>query len=405
MKTALIVLKKELKGIFKHSSTFIMSIILPLLYFPILLTLFIRFSNSTESSLKTPNIAFFVKNEKLENIYDENNQDLKDFKMIIGDDFKDAKYLKTDDYLSDLEELKVDVFVSFNKTLQNDENKYHIEMIYSSNNELGASYISLLSSRISTYSLAVIDTKLAYLDTSLSKLSTVDVTYEEIKDKFKNKKYEGFNDSLLGQLLPTFLTLFLSFGSLAVTSQIFIMEKEKKTIEPLLATSCKRRDILTGKILTSYLFSFISFVGQFIGLFIAVLINLDYFKNTNIYFSASTVCYIIFSLLSVTLLTTTLSIYSLINSKSVKAANSKQSLLQLIPSILSLALMFLKLRTLNNKAYAFIPIFNTFSAFKLASYGIVNSNIFFSSICINIAIVCILLELSYKKYKSESILY
>src|SRR5690606_8915012 len=125
------------------------------------------------------------------------------------------------------------------------------------------------------------------------------------------------------------------------SSELFILEKEKHTLESLLTTSSKRKYIVLGKLTVNAVFSVIGAICQLLSLVIAYFLNEQSFQDSYIYFKSNTLISMAFALLSLSLLAAILNALVYVFSKSNRSASAASSLLTLGPILLSYAIMTL----------------------------------------------------------------
>ena len=407
-----IVFNKEIKAVTRSSSSLFLSIIMPLILFPIFLTLLIRNSSSLgiENKTDNPYVALYINDDKGKVNITEDKHDIYNdqFNFIKNTIFKDINpiYVETGNEIEAFTSGQIDVSVTFDKDILSNVNsgKIKVVILYDDGNNDSYACAYKIANLINTYSLTISEIRLRNISSSLEEINGVDMNLSTMQETFKDMKMEGLNDVFLNSLVPTFISIFLAFGSVAVISEMFIAEKEKNTLESLFTTGTKRSTILRAKIDVSLLFSFISLSMEFLGFLIAILINQKYFSSVPIYFKPSSIIFIILSLLSVSFFLSVLAITVFVFSKNNKTAMSLISIIQFIPIITSMVLMFASTKIMNNLGFMFIPVVGSLFSFKLAIQGYVNFSYLLTAFLVNIVISSLLLYFSFKRYNSEKIL-
>lgn len=92
---------------------------------------------------------------------------------------------------------------------------------------------------------------------------------------------ERMGGFLLGTLIPYLLIIVSFSGAMHTSSDIVTGEKERRTLETLLVTNVKRGEVVTGKICTIFIISFITGVSALIGLILTFYTGFSVTSGTN----------------------------------------------------------------------------------------------------------------------------
>ena len=114
-------------------------------------------------------------------------------------------------------------------------------------------------------------------------------------------------------------------------------ERERNSLEPLLATPAKRSTIMSGKIAAACLFGLLSLFLTLTALKISLLFATDF--GSKVELSAMTVAGVLLVLLPIVLIGTCLLTFIAAGVKSVKEAQSYMSVLMLLPMLPTIILM------------------------------------------------------------------
>lgn len=404
------IFKKEIKGIFHGGVGVIISLLIPLFSIPILLTSLIKNNQSMEKILNSPKVALFIKEgENRTNINKDNLSSYESQFYFIKDSLLpdlDATYKMVKDEKQALINFDINLSITFPSNIKDNIKKgvSEVDIIYNNGDEYGLSYATNLMSHISLFSTSIENIRLLELTNntiSLDDINPIVFDYKSIQDAVKDSKVEGINNSFLNAIIPSFITLLISFGSVSASAEIFSNEKEKKTLESLLSTSAKRSTIFNAKMSVNILFAVISLVLEGIGLLFTILINFDYFSNSQIFFTPLSSFLMILTLLSVPLVSSTLSSFGFVYSKNSKQALAINTILQFLPTLTSMILIFAKIASINSLGFMFVPIVGSIFAFRLAAAGIVNISYLVISFVINISLTIIFFIISKRCFNSE----
>lgn len=250
-----LVLKKELKDIFRDRKAVISGILIPLLLFPIVFGLM----GNTMKGI----------NEKLEKnleiaIVDEGNSSLKEFiKKQSGVKLKQSK-----DIYEDIKSGKILLAIEIPKDLDtniDNENVNNVKIIYDNSSNNAEMALSRIKSFIELYSKEIVSKRLIARNIDINILNPI-----EIEEKTISDAGEGFAKQMLSLLFPMMILLYSATGTIPAASDLGAGEKERGTLEPLLTTQAGRMSLLWGKFLSITVFGLITTVFSMIGLVISM---------------------------------------------------------------------------------------------------------------------------------------
>lgn len=214
------------------------------------------------------------------------------------------------------------------------------------------------------------------------------------------------SSSWLG-MLPYLVVLWAFYGGFSIASDMIAGEKERGTLETLLATPAQRYQVVTGKWLALSLFCFLSSVTSLCGLLLASLMGMSGaagLVGPNGLHVGALVGFITI-LVPLVLMFASLLLAVTCHARSVREAQTYLtvvSFLVLMPAMMS---QFVGL-TGDDKApwVQWTPVLNSALAMAGALKDNVNLPLVTRSICIDFILATILLVICYRKFNQESIL-
>lgn len=409
MKIFNIVLKKELKAMFRNGFSLIISLIVPIIIMPLIITILIKDDQKTDQNINNPKIAIILKDNQKEIPLDPNSNDhKKEFTYIKNEVLKglEPTFIKPNNLYNQFtnEDINIALYISSNIADSVLSGKSDIKVVYNVSYASGAKYAQHILQILSIYSDSVKNKRIEALGSSLDNVTGINFNIETIQNStlFDNKS-EGLNNLLLISLVPVLIIGLLSAGSGASTSEMFSLEKERNTLESLLSTSADRKSILWAKLTVSFLFSIFNVLVEFLSIMLAYVINLSYFKDSKIYFAPQTIVLISFTVFSLSVFVSMLNSFIYVFAKNNKSAGSYSTMLVLLPIIISYFVMTLSPQSVE-MWHIFIPFVGSVFSLKMAIIGAVNYIWMAISIIINLTLTSILLYFTIRRYNSEKLL-
>lgn len=152
----------------------------------------------------------------------------------------------------------------FQEKIKNQESA-SIDLIIKSTNTKSVNVMNILTAVITEFDNQVLQRRFSEQNIDLKILSKVSILPEDVATE---KETGGF---VLGFLIPLFIVMWSIVGGQYTAIDVSAGEKERKTLESLLLTSVKRRDIVFGKFLAVSSVALVSVIIA-IGSFYAALI-------------------------------------------------------------------------------------------------------------------------------------
>lgn len=148
---------------------------------------------------------------------------------------------------------------------------------------------------------------------------------------------ESKRGMILALMLPYFLILSSFLGGAYLVIDVTAGERERQSLEPLLATPAARTAIMSGKILAACSFGMLSLLLLLVAFRISLVFGSDNLRALSL--SVPMMAQLLMVLLPMVLIGTTLVTLIAASVKSVKEAQSYMSLLMMLPILPSVILM------------------------------------------------------------------
>jgi sodium transport system permease protein len=250
-----IVLKKELKDLFRDKKTFIMGVLIPLLLIPVM---FYVMDKSMSSFMEDAEKSITI------GIQDESNGPFGEFVKSQ----KNIDVKESNDFEEDVKNGDIDVAIkipkNFEENLQN-EKQSELTIIYDNSSQSSSTAFSFINSYVDAYSKEIVKVRLQQKNIDESILTPIIV-----KEKTSLASGKGEGLVMLSSMLPMFLIIYSVTGPLAAATDLGAGEKERGTLEPLLSTQAGRLSLLWGKFLAITVMGIITSAAFIVGVLIAM---------------------------------------------------------------------------------------------------------------------------------------
>lgn len=257
MKRTFVIFKKELLDTFRDRRTILMMIILPLLVFPLIINITVKFSISQEKKAqeKVLKVGLITNG----NAADFRDVLLKRQDMIIDEEIEEEKInelitLGKSDFILVFEE-------EFDQKIA-DKGKGQVHVYFRSSAENNIAKRRIIKS-LGIFKDKLIDARLKELDLDKSFIEALEINQRDLAS-VKERLGEA-----IGGLLPYFFVIFSFLGAMYPAIDLAAGEKERSTIETLLTSPASRLQIVMGKF----------FVVTFAGIFTAVITMVGLFLS------------------------------------------------------------------------------------------------------------------------------
>jgi sodium transport system permease protein len=237
--------------------------------------------------------------------------------------------------------------------------------------------------------------KLAASGIDLSVMDNVRITMKSIS-----------TNTLLVMLAPMLIVSLLVSGGSSIAADSFAGEKERGTLEQLAVTQVKRPTLLLGKTivveLVTLINALISLLAYFISLKIAPEVG-ELMGDTgeSITFTFSSAVWLILSIVSFSMMVTAVLVFISLMAKSVKEAQANMAIITMLPSIVSILVMF---ASASNQSIGsmFIPIYNVIVSIKMIFADAVSAELLTAACISNLlyaSVIYLLCSLNVKSNK------
>ncbi len=379
MNKTLLILKKELREVFRDKKSLAMMLIIPVLIPLIIIGMSALFESETSTDVNTYNKIGF-------------NYELSDIELEILDS------LEIDYSINDTESLEEE----FNKQEINSyitkENNHYVINYDSANIESSGS-ASLAESFLETYKSVLEENYLSNNNVDVSEFNNL-LTYEE-----KTQEQQNYFANYIVNYAFLFILMAITVSATYPATDATAGEKERGTLETLLTFPIKSKDIIIGKLLSVTLSSIITGV---LGLILSVLAIL-YVGNTYDIYSGSTllnasiIIYALIIIIAYSIMISGLCIAIASMSASFKEAQSALTPLTFIAFFPGMIVFMIDIS--NNAILSLIPFINFSMIFTDVTNN--NLNILYLILMFISTIVIITIVITYiiRQYKSEKILF
>ena len=379
MNKTLLILKKELREVFRDKKSLAMMLIIPVLIPLIIIGMSALFESETSTDVNTYNKIGF-------------NYELSDIELEILDS------LEIDYSINDTDALEEE----FNKQEINSyitkENNHYVINYDSANIESSGS-ASLAESFLETYKSVLEENYLSNNNVDVSEFNNL-LTYEE-----KTQEQQNYFANYIVNYAFLFILMAITVSATYPATDATAGEKERGTLETLLTFPIKSKDIIIGKLLSVTLSSIITGV---LGLILSVLAILyvgntyDIYSGTEL-LNAPIIIYALIIIIAYSIMISGLCIAIASMSASFKEAQSALTPLTFIAFFPGMIVFMIDIS--NNAILSLIPFINFSMIFTDVTNN--NLNILYLILMFISTIVIITIVITYiiRQYKSEKILF
>ena len=379
MNKTLLILKKELREVFRDKKSLAMMLIIPVLIPLIIIGMSALFESETSTDVNTYNKIGF-------------NYELSDIELEILDS------LEIDYSINDTDALEEEFNnQEINSYITKENNHYVIN--YDSANIESSGSASLSESFLETYKSVLEENYLSNSNVDVSEFNNL-LTYEE-----KTQEQQNYFANYIVNYAFLFILMAITVSATYPATDATAGEKERGTLETLLTFPIKSKDIIIGKLLSVTLSSIITGV---LGLILSVLAILyvgntyDIYSGTEL-LNAPIIIYALIIIIAYSIMISGLCIAIASMSKSFKEAQSALTPLTFIAFFPGMIVFMIDIS--NNAILSLIPFINFSMIFTDVTNN--NLNILYLILMIISTIVIITIVITYiiRQYKSEKILF
>ena len=379
MNKILLVLKKEIREIFRDKKSLSMMLVIPLIMPLLLIGLCYLFeTESKENPEKEYTIGFNYELDQVE-------------KEII----KNLKITSKNKNVKDLYE-KGDI----NVYIEKENNDYYIN--YDENNPDSLESMSKATSYLEQYKLYLQNNYL--IDKNINSDEVINII--KINYNTLNKKNDNFYINYITSYAFLFIIMAITISATYPATDTTAGEKERGTLETLLTYPIKSKDIIIGKYLSVSLSSMVTGILSFILTtlaFIYISNNISLFKDLSIIPNIKQIIITLLIIISYSLLISGLCISIASLSKSFKEAQSKLTPLTFISVFPGMITFLTNIKT--NFLISIIPFINYIQIYNDINKNNYNYLYIISMFISTILLISIVLYIIIKQYKSEKVLF
>ena len=379
MNKTLLILKKELREVFRDKKSLAMMLIIPVLIPLIIIGMSALFESETSTDVNTYNKIGF-------------NYELSDIELEILDSLEiDYSINDTDALEEEFNNQKINSYIT-------KENNHYVINYDSANIESSGS-ASLAESFLEAYKSVLEENYLSNSNVDVSEFNNL-LTYEE-----KTQEQQNYFANYIVNYAFLFILMAITVSATYPATDATAGEKERGTLETLLTFPIKSKDIIIGKLLSVTLSSIITGV---LGLILSVLAILyvgntyDIYSGTEL-LNAPIIIYALIIIIAYSIMISGLCIAIASMSKSFKEAQSALTPLTFIAFFPGMIVFMIDIS--NNAILSLIPFINFSMIFTDVTNN--NLNILYLILMLISTIVIITIVITYiiRQYKSEKILF
>lgn len=379
MNKTLLILKKELREVFRDKKSLAMMLIIPVLIPLIIIGMSALFESETSTDVNTYNKIGF-------------NYELSDIELEILDSLEiDYSINDTDALEEEFNNQKINSYIT-------KENNHYVINYDSANIESSGS-ASLAESFLETYKSVLEENYLSNNNVDILEFNNL-LTYEE-----KTQEQQNYFANYIVNYAFLFILMAITVSATYPATDATAGEKERGTLETLLTFPIKSKDIIIGKLLSVTLSSIITGV---LGLILSVLAILyvgntyDIYSGTEL-LNAPIIIYALIIIIAYSIMISGLCIAIASMSKSFKEAQSALTPLTFIAFFPGMIVFMIDIS--NNAILSLIPFINFSMIFTDVTNN--NLNILYLILMFISTIVIITIVITYiiRQYKSEKILF
>ena len=379
MNKTLLILKKELREVFRDKKSLAMMLIIPVLIPLIIIGMSALFESETSTDVNTYNKIGF-------------NYELSDIELEILDS------LEIDYSINDTDALEEEFNnQEINSYITKENNHYVIN--YDSANIESSGSASLSESFLETYKSVLEENYLSNSNVDVSEFNNL-LTYEE-----KTQEQQNYFANYIVNYAFLFILMAITVSATYPATDATAGEKERGTLETLLTFPIKSKDIIIGKLLSVTLSSIITGV---LGLILSVLAIIyvgntyDIYSGTEL-LNAPIIIYALIIIIAYSIMISGLCIAIASMSASFKEAQSALTPLTFIAFFPGMIVFMIDIS--NNAILSLIPFINFSMIFTDVTNNDLNILYLILMFISTIVIITIVITYIIRQYKSEKILF
>jgi sodium transport system permease protein len=256
-KNVRLLFSKELLGAVRDRRTLILTVVFPLIFYPLILSVMGRFNEGERVRLESLTPAVLLVDESRDAVFQSELNQSQGFYWIRVESLEEG--------LDGLKDEGGNLLMAVTKTSGGEGVGLNVSLYYDQSDQFAFAATQQVRAFLEAYLKRVVGDKLSELGIDYDSLTppmtiaTVDVATGE-----------SIGRMILSRLLPYFIVLAILTGAMGLGAEITAGEKERSTIATLLVSQLSRTEIVLGKFLTVLTVSLVSSLLSAIGLLIGV---------------------------------------------------------------------------------------------------------------------------------------
>lgn len=389
-----IVFKKEVKDIFRDRRTWIASVLIPMLVFPLLFFFMNMGMKNMEKNMEK-DIPIYIEtpNQEMDIIHYLNNS-------------QGIQVVEEEKPYESLQEGKLKLILVINEDFQEKiekEQPASLKIIFDEVSNESSMAASMIENKINAYSEKIRFQRLEKLGINPEILQPMIITREAYVPEGEEAKGDQGALFMITFLLPFLLMLYPVVGGMPAAIDLGSGEKERMSLEPLLSTGAGRLSILTGKYLAILLASIIGTITSLMGVVAASKIAPDAIP-LGVRISPLSIFILVATSLGIAMILSGLMLSISVFARSYKEAGTYLSPVTIVLMVPVYLTMFMDIRTLSTSLF-FIPLLNSVLVMKEALVGIINPLHIILTFSISIILVVLSLFFTRFMFNKESVIF
>lgn len=249
---------KELLGAVRDRRTLFLTVLFPLIFYPLVLSVMSRFGDAERTRIETlvPTVL----------VVDQADDDTFASELAQTDAFSFVAYGRFDDAFADLQDDFGQILMTVDKETGGEGLGLQVVLHYDQTDQFSAIAAGRVREFFEGYLKRVVNDKLVQLgQPSFDDLTPpLSVSVQDVATG------ESFGRLILSRLLPYFMVLAILTGAMGLGAEITAGEKERNTIATLLVSQLSRTEIVLGKFFAVLTVSLVSSLLSAGGLMIGI---------------------------------------------------------------------------------------------------------------------------------------
>jgi sodium transport system permease protein len=389
-----IIFKKELVDIFRDRRSILMTLLLPLVLYPLMFTFL---GSQAANELDGPSVTWIAADGKA----------YTDLSSILDDPiFTDSNIhlIESGDPVQVMQNGEADIAAVSVES----GSKLGFRLVYDAHKTSSSLSLSHVLSLLSSYN----QTAQAHMLFEMHGISLDELAPLHIEAVSMNveagEESAGGAGMFLTMILPMLLVVLLSVGGMPTAVDLFAGEKERRTFEPLLCTGARRTDILAGKLGAVTVMSLLGAIASGAGLLVGYLVNpramtMGMEDVQGFALPPLTVVLVLLIIMAMAVFFSGLHILLSTYARSIKEASTYGSFVMLASYVPAFASM-MKLGRDFEFWTAFVPVMNVTGSLKMVLGGINDPLYMITTLGVTAAFVALVLLLGRYMFNKENIM-